>query len=230
MFILRFFAGPIIHKISPLGLMFASTILAAIGLTMLGHSDTAIFCIAAATVYAIGKTFMWPTLLAVSSELFPKGGAITIGAMGGAGMLCAGLLGGPGIGYNQDTHATRQLMAEHPDVFNRYKADNQDTFFVFKTQGLDGSKVGVLDDNGQELAAALKLQIPDDANNLKLTRVVGNRQDHRRSRPTNRDCGRTARQQDGDANYGGDSAGSGGTAPVHVALFLVQGRIQASPH
>jgi MFS family permease len=168
MFVLRFFAGPIIHKISPLGLMFASTILASIGLTMLGHSDTAAFCIAAATVYAIGKTFMWPTLLAVASEQFPKGGAITIGAMGGAGMLCAGLLGGPGIGYNQDTHATRQLMAEHPEVFQRYKADNEDTFlYVFKTQGLDGAKVGVLDDNGQQLAEATKLH-PDDANNVKL--------------------------------------------------------------
>jgi MFS family permease len=155
MFVLRFFAGPIVHKISPIGLMFASTILAAIGLTMLGHSDTAIFCIAAATVYAVGKTFMWPTLLAVTSERFPKGGAITIGAMGASGMLCAGLLGGPGIGYNQDTHATRQLITEHPDVYQRYKSDTEDTFlFFFKTQGLDGAKVGVLDDNGEDLAKA----------------------------------------------------------------------------
>jgi MFS family permease len=153
MFVLRFFAGPIIHRISPLGLMFASTIVASIGLTMLGHSDTAVFCVAAATVYALGKTFMWPTLLAVTSELFPKGGAITIGAMGAAGMLCAGLLGGPGIGYDQDKHATDKLIAENRDLYDRYKADNPDTFFyVFKTQGLDGAKVGVLEDNGQDLA------------------------------------------------------------------------------
>src|SRR5580658_983218 len=124
MFVLRFFAGPIIHRISPLGLMLASTIIASIGLTMLGHSDTAVFCVAAATVYAIGKTFMWPTLLAVTSELFPKGGAITIGAMGAAGMLCAGLLGGPGIGYDQDKTATDKLVAENRDLYDRYKADN----------------------------------------------------------------------------------------------------------
>jgi MFS family permease len=155
MFVLRFFAGPIVHRISPLGLMLASTVLASIGLMMLGHSETAFFCVAAATVYAVGKTFMWPTLLAVTSERFPKGGAITIGAMGAAGMLSAGLLGGPGIGYDQDTHATRQLQAEHPDVYARYKADAPDTFFyVFKTQGLDGAKVGVLEDNGQDLAKA----------------------------------------------------------------------------
>jgi hypothetical protein len=151
MFVLRFFAGPIVHKISPLGLMFISTLLAAIGLTMLGHADSAIFCVAAATVYAVGKTFMWPTLLAVASERFPKGGAITIGAMGGAGMLCAGLLGGPGIGFNQDTHAARKLLAEHPDVYKRYQAEAPDTFLFFQTTGLDGAKVGVLDDNGQDL-------------------------------------------------------------------------------
>jgi MFS family permease len=151
MFVLRFFAGPIVHKISPLGLMFISTLLAAIGLTLLGHADSAIFCVAAATVYAVGKTFMWPTLLAVASERFPKGGAITIGAMGGAGMLCAGLLGGPGIGFNQDTHAARKLLAEHPDVYKRYQAEAPDTFLFFQTTGLDGAKVGVLDDNGQDL-------------------------------------------------------------------------------
>ncbi len=154
MFALRFFAGPIVHKISPIGLMFVSTLLAAVGLTMLGHADSAIFCVAAATVYAVGKTFMWPTLLAVTSEQFPKGGAITIGAMGGAGMLCAGLLGGPGIGFNQDTHATRQLMAEHPDVYKRYQADAPDSFLFFQTTGLDGAKVGALDDNGKDLTLA----------------------------------------------------------------------------
>jgi MFS family permease len=154
MFALRFFAGPIVHKISPLGLMFVSTILAAIGLTCLGHSDTAVFCVAAATIYAIGKTFMWPTLLAVTSERFPKGGAINIGAMGGAGMLCAGLLGGPGIGFNQDTHAARKLMAEHPEVYKRYEAETPNSFLFFQTTGLDGSKVGVLDDNGADLAKA----------------------------------------------------------------------------
>jgi len=151
MFALRFFAGPIVHKISPLGLLFVSTILGAVGLMLLGYADTAIFCVIAATVYAVGKTFMWPTLLAVASERFPKGGAITIGAMGGAGMLCAGLLGGPGIGFNQDSHATEKLQAENPAVYDRYKADAPDTFLIFHTTGLDGAKVGVLDNNGQDI-------------------------------------------------------------------------------
>ncbi|HUD48652.1 MAG TPA: MFS transporter [Candidatus Baltobacteraceae bacterium] len=165
MFALRFFAGPIIHKVSPLGLMLISTILASIGLTLLGHADSAIFCVAAGTVYAIGKTFMWPTLLAVVSERFPKGGAITIGAMGGAGMLCAGLLGGPGIGFNQDNHAATKLLSENPEVFKRYQAEAPNTFLFFQTTGLDGSKVGVLDDNGADLAK----QNQSDPNIAKLS-------------------------------------------------------------
>jgi MFS family permease len=151
MFALRFFAGPIAHKISPMGLLFVSTVLSAAGLMWLGYVDSAVLCVMAATVYAVGKTFMWPTLLAVASEQFPKGGAITIGAMGGAGMLCAGLLGGPGIGFNQDSHATQKLQAENPAVYDRYKANAPNTFLIFQTTGLDGSKVGVLDNNGQDI-------------------------------------------------------------------------------
>src|SRR4029077_18641584 len=120
MFALRFFAGPIVHRISPLGLLFVSSILGFIGLQMLGGAETAILCVVAATVYACGKTFLWPTMLAVASERFPKGGAITIGALGGMGMLSAGLLGGPGIGFKQDYNASQKLKENSPAVYDRY--------------------------------------------------------------------------------------------------------------
>jgi MFS family permease len=168
MFALRFFAGPIVHRISPLGLLFVSAILASVGLTLLGHADSAVFCVLAATVYAMGKTFVWPTLLAVTSERFPKGGAINIGAMGGVGMLCAGLLGGPGIGFNQDTHTTQQLMTDHPEVYARYKAEVPDKFLIFQTTGLDGAKVGVLNDNGADLGRALANGQGQDPNIARL--------------------------------------------------------------
>jgi MFS family permease len=152
MFALRFFAGPIVHKISSLGLLFVSAILGSVGLLMLGHSEAAWFCVIAASVYAVGKTFCWPTLLAVVSEQFPKGGAITIGAMGACGTLCAGLMGGPGIGFNQDSHTTAKLQAENPAVFERYKASSEATFMViFKTTALDGAKVGILENNGKDI-------------------------------------------------------------------------------
>jgi MFS family permease len=157
MFILRFFAGPIVEKISPLGLLAASAIFGAIGLTLLGNAEGAVMCVVAATVYGIGKTFLWPTMLAVVSEQFPKGGAITIGAAGGVGMLAAGLLGGPGIGFLQDKNASENLRSADAAVFERYRAPKENEFLWLKAVGLDGAKVGVLEDDGKEAQRALAL-------------------------------------------------------------------------
>ncbi|MGE0756789.1 MAG: sugar MFS transporter [Pirellulaceae bacterium] len=152
MFALRFVAGPIVHQISPLGLLFVSGLLGAAGLTLLGNASTVITCAFAATVYACGKTFLWPTMLAVASERFPKGGAVAIGLMGGVGMLSAGLLGGPAIGYKQDYFASKTLEEQAPETYARYSvAEPKGFLFAPPIKGLDGAKVGVLADNGKEL-------------------------------------------------------------------------------
>ena len=171
MFALRFFAGPIVERISPLGLLAVSALLGFIGLQMLGSATSIAMCVIAATVYAFGKTFLWPTMLAVVSERFPQGGAITIGAMGGIGMLSAGLLGGPGIGFKQDYFASKQLADGHPAIFERYKAGNENSFLWFSTVGLDGSKVAILEDGGKELSRAGEILVKEgrtDANHEKL--------------------------------------------------------------
>src|SRR5439155_5379165 len=92
MFVLRFFAGPIVHKISPLGLLFSCAVLATVGLFCLGNSTAGLAVLLAATVYGVGKTFFWPTMLGVVSERFPRGGALTLGAIGAAGVFSGGLL------------------------------------------------------------------------------------------------------------------------------------------
>lgn len=171
MFAMRFFAGPIVHKISPLGLLFLSGLLGFTGLQLLGAATSVTLCVIAATVYACGKTFLWPTMLAVVSERFPRGGAITIGAIGGMGMLSAGLLGGPGIGFKQDYNATNQLKEKAPEVYDRYKAPKENEFLGYKVVGLDGAKVGVLEDGGKELARAgeiLKKEGKTDKNQEEL--------------------------------------------------------------
>lgn len=160
MFILRFFAGPIVEKISPIGLLMVSALCGSIGLYLLGNSVGALACVAAATIYGVGKTFLWPTMLAVVSEQFPKGGAITIGAAGGVGMLSAGLLGGPGIGFKQDYYASAELR-KTPGVFDRYRAAEENSFLGITTVGLDGAKVGVLNDGGKEAVRALDLMKAD---------------------------------------------------------------------
>ena len=82
--------------------------------SMLGTRRRAGGILVAATIYGVGKTFLWPTMLGVVGERFPKGGALAMGAMGGVGMLSAGLLGGPGIGYTQDVNASAKLRGAEP--------------------------------------------------------------------------------------------------------------------
>lgn len=157
MFVLRFFAGPIVHKISPLGLLFISSILGVIGLYILGHSTTGLIMVLAVTIYGVGKTFFWPTMLGVVGERFPKGGAITMGIIGGVGMLSAGLLGGPGIGYKQDYFASEKIKVESVESYNRYKSEHENNFLFFSPiYGLDASKVAILKDDGTQLQEDIK--------------------------------------------------------------------------
>jgi MFS family permease len=162
MCILRFCAGPIVHRISPLGLLFVGAIFGTIGLTLLGHAQSGLFLVLAATIYAIGKTFQWPTMLAVVSERFPKGGAIVIGAMGYIAALSGGLLGGPGIGYNQDYMASRDLQAKAPAVYDQYKSAGKNKFLFFpEIQGLDGSKVAAVREKAEDARTPEEKQVHD---------------------------------------------------------------------
>jgi MFS family permease len=148
MFTLRFFAGPIVHRISPLGLLFCSAALGTSGLWLLGQpwTDSTWPWLAAVTVYGIGKTFYWPTMLGVVSERFPKSGALGLGICGGIGAISAGLLGGPCIGYKQDFAAMRRL-GDAP-AYQRYKAPEPGAPVpgLPLIAGLDNAKVAVLDD------------------------------------------------------------------------------------
>jgi MFS family permease len=87
-FLLRTFGSGIAHT-SPIATLLVCSILAGIGLYWLGSlqpgSGIAI-AFAAATVFGVGKAFLWPTMLGVTSERYPRGGALLMSLMGGAGM------------------------------------------------------------------------------------------------------------------------------------------------
>ncbi len=110
MLVLRFFAGPIVHTLSPLGLLAGSAVLAIVGLTYLS-TTAGVGILIAATLYGFGKTFFWPTMLGVVSEQCPKGGALTLNAISGIGMLAVGTLGFPYIGILQ-TQSAQQAIVE----------------------------------------------------------------------------------------------------------------------
>ncbi len=85
MFVMRHFAGPVVARISSVGLMFVSCLAAGVGLYLLSLADTPALAFAAATVWGIGVCYLWPTMLAIVSERFPRGGALAMGLMGFAG-------------------------------------------------------------------------------------------------------------------------------------------------
>ncbi len=85
MFVMRHFAGPIVDRISSIGLMFVSCLAAGVGLYLLSLADSPLLAFGAATVWGIGVCYMWPTMLAITSERFPRGGAVALGLMGFAG-------------------------------------------------------------------------------------------------------------------------------------------------
>lgn len=87
MFVLRFFGGALAHRFSPMGLLALCSILSAIGLYALSNATTPLLAFGAATIFGVGKTYFWPTMLAVTSERFPRGGPLLLAIVGGAGML-----------------------------------------------------------------------------------------------------------------------------------------------
>ena len=151
MMVLRFFAGSIIHRLSPLGLLAISAALAIIGLTLLSGASTLAMIFISATVYAFGKTFFWPTTLGVVSEQTPKGGALTLNAIAGIGMLAVGIIGGPVIGAitekTAQTAITKEVSAE---AYTQVAKEGK--FVLGKYNAVDADKVAELAKTDPETA------------------------------------------------------------------------------
>lgn len=118
MFILRQYAsGWIFARYSPFAVLTSSAVLALVGLLGLGLSGqsalqgvwTGAAALFSVTAFGIGKTFFWPTMLAITSELLPKGGALLINLMGGAGMLSV-MVAVPAIGSLMDEYDTASAL------------------------------------------------------------------------------------------------------------------------
>jgi MFS family permease len=162
MFVLRFFAGPIVHRISPLGLLAACSAIAAAGLVWLGSAGTALVSlIAAATLYGIGKTFFWPTTLGVVSEQYPRGGALLLNAISGVGMIAIGTIGGPAIGTLQDRDFTAVVETEMPEVYEDLRFPAQGLFFDY--EAIDKAGFADLSEDDQAQLAELQSQTKQEA-------------------------------------------------------------------
>jgi MFS family permease len=86
----RAFAGPVVKKFSPQGVLLISAVLASLGLYMLGHT-TGNMIFVGALVFGMGVCYFWPTMLGFVSENLPKTGAVGMNLMGGVGMFAVAL-------------------------------------------------------------------------------------------------------------------------------------------
>ncbi len=86
----RAFAGPVVHKFSPAGVLLISAILATLGLYMLGHTSGNMLFVGA-IVFGMGVCYFWPTMLGFVSENLPKTGAVGLNFMGAAGMFAVSI-------------------------------------------------------------------------------------------------------------------------------------------
>ncbi|MFO1030357.1 MAG: MFS transporter [Planctomycetota bacterium] len=189
MFGLRFCAGTIERLgLSPIGILLASAILACAGLLLTAGIDSFGVALLALTVYAVGKTFFWPTMLAVASDRFPRTGAIAISLMGGIGMLSAGIVGGPGLGYAKDRFAGEELLRVDAAVHAKFVAEMPSQWFVFApVQGIDGQKRSevearlakirkeLAEQNVTDTAAALA-RLSDEDQKMLLASMAADRQ------------------------------------------------------
>lgn len=86
----RGLAEPVVHKLSPQGVLLISSILAALGIYLLGHT-TGNMVFAGALIFGMGVCYFWPTMLGFVSENLPKTGAVGLNFMGGAGMFAVSI-------------------------------------------------------------------------------------------------------------------------------------------
>ena len=107
----RQFAGVFVHRLSPPGMLLVSAILSGLGLYAMSRASGGML-FGAATVFALGVCFFWPTMLGFVSENFPKTGALGLAIMGGAGMLSVSFVL-PVMGRVFDTGIAARLPAGH---------------------------------------------------------------------------------------------------------------------
>jgi hypothetical protein len=129
--------------LSPLGLLAISALIASIGLYSLSYS-VGVVIIIAATIYALGKTFFWGTMLGVVAEQFPKGGALTLNFTSAVGQMGVGVIGAVFLGTIQDKQLDQNLAAydakNNTTLHSTYITQHKESIFG-KYEALDESKL-----------------------------------------------------------------------------------------
>ncbi len=109
MYVLRQFAGGYAHRVTPIALIACTAPLAAIGLLMFSVAETPAMWFVAAAFLHVGVCFWWPTMLGITSERFPKTGALGMAIIGGAGSISTAVAG-PVMGKINEMHGADNVL------------------------------------------------------------------------------------------------------------------------
>ena len=96
--------------------------IAALGLWLFGRADTPVLAFAAAALLAVGTAFWWPTMLGLTSERFPRGGALALAMVGAAGAFSTAVAG-PVMGWINNTYGAAQRVAGVGGAAGRDRTD-----------------------------------------------------------------------------------------------------------
>jgi hypothetical protein len=121
--------------------LIASCVLAAAGLIALSHA-TGMAILLAATLYGAGKCYLWPTMLGIVAERFPKGGALAMNATSAVGMMSVGILGTVFLGLIQDRAVETRLQKEQPALHQQVVITKQSVLGDYRA--VDPDKVKTL--------------------------------------------------------------------------------------
>ncbi len=105
----RYFAGPLVHRLNPSGVLLGSAIISTIGLYWMSMASGPAMTLAAAVVFAIGICYFWPTMLGFVAEYIPESGALGLSILGGAGMVATSLIL-PMMGESIETAGAQQTI------------------------------------------------------------------------------------------------------------------------
>ena len=143
MFALRFLAGPLAKRISSTGMLLGSSLLSGLGLVALSYATGPVTLFLAATVFGVGVTYFWPTMLGTTAERFPKGGAFLLGIVGAAAGLFLAYVTVPQMGRLHDHYTLTNLppaVAEQVVVAGRVDAGRAENLGAEDQAALDQAR------------------------------------------------------------------------------------------
>jgi fucose permease len=110
MYLMRQFAAGVAHRVSPVALIASTAVVAALGLFLFGVARTPFMAFASAALFAAGTAFWWPTMLGITSERFPRGGALLLAVVGATGAVSTAIAG-PVMGWINDRYGAGRVLS-----------------------------------------------------------------------------------------------------------------------